>query len=587
MSSSKSPPLGRNARRHALARLACLLLVLLIWLPLLAHATELAGSWRTVRPGDTPAQVLTQARSGELTRFDPARLTSFARNPQGVWVVLQPAPPWVDEARVLSVRSPQFGRVVLYGKNGPVDVASLDGNRPRFHGHGELAFRLPPERSASAPILLKLEPRAKLAAPVAFRMQALDAYRHGDALWLSMASACFGVMLAMALMAVFFAVALRDGTYFWYTGFTLSYMLVQALQTGFLFHPLRLPIPGDVDLSLGTVMMGLSVVCALEFMRGFCDLERYVPLVNRPLQWLAAVTVGLMLLHVIDVASLRTITHTLLYPVLALAVLTLIVLALITALRGSRAGWYFLAGWAPLLGLSVLAHLQVTGLLPGVDWLNEACLVAAALESVVLSVGLADRALSLRRDRDQARELADNDALTRLLNRRAWTNIAQTRIADSKLAPHVLLFCDLDHFKLLNDRYGHAAGDRALRAVADVLRQELHPDDVYGRFGGEEFVALLDHYSHIDPMHVAARLCRRVHQLDIPIDADGGLLTISIGAARQRVGDTVESLLRRADTAMYAAKSAGRDRAVWENDRRSIVSPMRVVQTSPSTKKSP
>lgn len=587
MSSSKSPPLGRNARRHALARLACLLLVLLIWLPLLAHATELAGSWRTVRPGDTPAQVLTQARSGELTRFDPSRLTSFARNPLGVWVVLQPAPPWVDEARVLTMHSPQFGRVALYGENGPVDFASIDDNRPRFHGHGELAFRLPPERSASAPILLKLEPGAKLAAPVAFRIQALDAYRHGDALWLSMASACFGAMLAMALMAVFFAVVLRDGTYFWYTGFTLSYMLVQALQTGYLFHPLRLPVPGDVGASLGPAMMGLSVVFALEFMRGFCDLQRYVPPLNRPLQWLAAATLGVLLLHVIDLTALRAITPNLLYPVLAIAMIALLVVALISALRGSRAGWYFLAGWAPLLGLSLLAHLQVTGMLRGVAWLNEACLVAAALESIVLSVGLADRALSIRRDRDQARELADNDALTRLLNRRAWMEAVQPRMADSELAPHVLLFCDLDHFKSLNDRYGHAAGDRALRAVADVLRQEMHPDDVYGRFGGEEFVALLDHYSHLDAMHVAARLCRRVLQLDIPADADGSVLTISIGVAQQRTGDSVEGLLRRADTAMYAAKSAGRNRAVWEKERRSVVSPMRVVQTSPRTKTSP
>lgn len=563
------------------------LLWLVVLLPCLVHADEtLSGAWRAARNGDTPAHVLADAKAGRLHKFDPTRLTSFPQGPQGAWVVLQPAPPWVNEARVLTVNSSQPGRVALYTADGAVDFTSLDDERMRFHGHGQLAFKLSPRRTASAPIVLRFESTATPTAPAAFRLQGLNAYNHSDALWLSLVSACFGVMLAMALMAVFFAVVLRDPTFFWYSGFTISYMLVQALQTGYLFHPLRFPLPGSLGVSLITALTGLSVVFALEFMRGFCDVGRYVSVLNRPLQWLAAATLAVMLLYVLDLTPLQEITSNLLYPLLMIDTLALLAVALISALRGSRAGWYFLAGWTPLLTLTLLLHAQAEGALPGANWLNDACLVAVALESIVLSLGLADRALSIRRDRDQAQALADNDALTNLLNRRAWTARANARVADATLAPHVLLFCDLDHFKALNDRYGHAAGDRALCDVADVLRHEMHPDDIYGRFGGEEFVVLLDHYSHIDAMHVAARLCRRVHQLDRPIDADGALLTISIGVARQRPDDTVESMLRRADTAMYAAKSAGRNRAMWEDDRRSAVSPMRVIAPEKSANKS-
>jgi diguanylate cyclase (GGDEF)-like protein len=128
----------------------------------------------------------------------------------------------------------------------------------------------------------------------------------------------------------------------------------------------------------------------------------------------------------------------------------------------------------------------------------------------------------------------------------------------------VLLFLDLDNFKKLNDHYGHAAGDHALLAVAKALRDELRPEDLFGRYGGEEFVALLDGIERSSAMHIAARLCRRVDALDIPVDDKGLLLTVSIGAAQQRMDDSVASLVRRADTAMYAAKARGRNRVMWE-----------------------
>ncbi|MES1153356.1 MAG: GGDEF domain-containing protein, partial [Rhodanobacter sp.] len=110
----------------------------------------------------------------------------------------------------------------------------------------------------------------------------------------------------------------------------------------------------------------------------------------------------------------------------------------------------------------------------------------------MLSLGLADRALRLRLDRDVVRGLADYDALTEVLNRRAWGERAGAAMAGDPTRSMALLFLDLDHFKLLNDRQGHNTGDRALVAVARALVAELRPSDLLGRYGGEEFVALLD-----------------------------------------------------------------------------------------------
>jgi diguanylate cyclase (GGDEF)-like protein len=208
-----------------------------------------------------------------------------------------------------------------------------------------------------------------------------------------------------------------------------------------------------------------------------------------------------------------------------------------------------------------MTSAQATGALPNLDWLNDASIAMGAFEAIVLSLGLADRALTMRRDRDTVRVLADRDALTNLLNRRAWTEASNHMLAEGAGAgqPIALLFLDLDHFKMLNDRQGHAAGDRALVAVAEVLSNELRPNDLLGRYGGEEFVAMLYGVNQEQAVHVATRLCRRVHRLEIPVDQKNLLLSVSIGLAMRSRGDTLETLIERADQAMYYVKLNGRN----------------------------
>jgi diguanylate cyclase (GGDEF)-like protein len=245
-----------------------------------------------------------------------------------------------------------------------------------------------------------------------------------------------------------------------------------------------------------------------------------------------------------------------------LGALLLLVAGAIAAVRGSRHAWFFLAGWTPLLILTALCGAQQQGMFAGAPWLPDAAIAVGAFEAIVLSIGLSDRALTIRHDRDRARQLADSDPLTGLLNRRAWTDAAMGVLEQGSSRPIAVLFFDLDHFKELNDRHGHAAGDRALVAVAGALRHELRPSDLLGRYGGEEFVALLQGVEKENAMQVATRLCRRVHRLDVHVGAPGALLTVSIGVAMRTPADTVQSLVERADTAMYAAKLAGRNQAI-------------------------
>lgn len=543
-------------------RAARLLLVLgLCWVGYVHAATGLAGAWRDVREGDTPEQVLADFRAGTLTPFDPATLNRFPKGEHGTWVVITPQPPWVEEQRVLSIYPAPLSKVTFYDQNRPSVSLSADDFSARLHGHGRLAFAIDKDLPASAPLLLQFPPSASLSAPVSFHLRSLNEFLAIDADWLAFATASFAVMLAIALMALCFAQIVRDATFAWYAGYILCYALIQALQTGYIYHPLGLQSLAGLAPILGSSAVALSVAFASMFMTRFCELQKYAPLLRIPVLSLAVGMVQVVILRCSHIPVLENVGQLLVNPLLMLGALLLLVAAVAAALRGSRQAWFFLAGWTPLLVLTAMASAQVNGALSGLRWINDAGLVAGAFEAIVLSFGLADRALMLRHDRDHVRQLADRDSLTRLLNRRAWDEAAMEVMENDSTRPLALLFMDLDHFKILNDRQGHARGDQALVAVAQAIGQELRPLDLLGRYGGEEFVALLDGTDEQQAMQVATRLCRRVHRLEIPIDENRLVLSISVGVAMRHPSDTLQSLIERADKAMYEAKMGGRNRA--------------------------
>lgn len=544
---------GRAWRRLAL---------IMLWLGVgVAHAASnpLNGAWREGRADDTPQSVLRDYQAGHLKSFDPSMLQYFPRSDQGNWVVIAPQPPWDNTERVLTIVPATPGAFTVYA-SGQTQSLTIDDFNAEMHGHGRLAWRVPPTVPASAPILLKLAPSTTLSAPVSFQMLPWRAYLQQDSQWLVFATACLAVMLAMVFMALCFAVMLRDVTYAWYAGYVACYALIQGVRTGFVFHPLEWSWIAGLAPMIGASAVALSVAFAALFMMRFCELRRHSPLLRVPVMTLAVGMIQIVLMRCSQIPLLVEVAQLLLNPGLIIGAALLLTATLVAVARGSRQAWFFLAGWAPLLILTALTSAQANGAFSGWEWLNDASLAGGAFEAIVLSFGLADRTLRLRHDRDIVRVLADHDALTNVLNRRAWSERAAALLSGGAPRPISVLFLDLDHFKMLNDRQGHNTGDRALVAVAKALAAELRPGDLLGRYGGEEFVALLDGTMAPQAMHVATRLCRRVHRLEIPIDGETQLLSISIGVAMRLDGDDVEALVERADKAMYDAKLNGRNR---------------------------
>jgi diguanylate cyclase (GGDEF)-like protein len=164
------------------------------------------------------------------------------------------------------------------------------------------------------------------------------------------------------------------------------------------------------------------------------------------------------------------------------------------------------------------------------------------------------------------RRLASTDGLTGLRTRRYFDEALRADLAGppQQRAGIGLLLIDIDHFKRINDSYGHTAGDQALREIARRLRAAVRPGDVVARYGGEEFVVVL---RRADPAAVAvAELGERIRR-DIggaPVPLAGRLLavTVSVGAATLRPGQSADDLIRVTDEALYAAKESGRDRLV-------------------------
>ncbi len=165
----------------------------------------------------------------------------------------------------------------------------------------------------------------------------------------------------------------------------------------------------------------------------------------------------------------------------------------------------------------------------------------------------------LRRDAAWFQRLAHHDFLTDLPNRRQLEQVLGVSLAQSSRSgvPCAALVIDIDHFKRLNDRFGHPVGDKVLREISRRLQNELRAGSTLGRWGGEEFVVVAPQTERHEAQQLGERLLYAVRADPI---AGEHLVTVSIGITSYRPGDTPETLIARADRALYRAKQAGRDR---------------------------
>jgi len=381
-------------------------------------------------------------------------------------------------------------------------------------------------------------------------------------------SAAFGVILAMSLFSALCYLALNERVFLKYLGYLLVFVLYLACETR-AAH--RLPLLSTLDTLGVSRLAGMSIDVAsgfaFLFAIEFVSLPRLAPRMASAFYFVAAALFPLALAHgasfIVASDALTAATIHVSNVLVGGGALLLLFTVSRCAWRGERYARFFLAGWTPLVLTAFAASAQQLFWSRTLGGTLDAMLIAGALESVVLSFGLADRALGYRRALDRASLLADRDPLSGLLNRRALQRLTRAldTEGDRRGGVLALVLFDLDHFKRINDERGHAAGDTCIRVFAEHLSTEMRRSDLAARYGGEEFLAVLP-----GATRQAAALAERVR---LRVEREGALaegvrvpMTVSCSVT---VGDAragFEELFARADRALYAAKNAGRNRVV-------------------------
>ncbi len=379
-----------------------------------------------------------------------------------------------------------------------------------------------------------------------------------------------GMMLVVAVYSLALSVALRSKLALWHGAMSAMFLVytVSSSSLAFMFLP---------DLSLWArsatsyLALAFSIALVAPFFRALLE-DGMLPRWAIPILYAASAIVALAGLGFVALAHqlpfvARPVYHAAYLPVLA----AFVMVCVIAWRRGSRIMRVVTLAW------SVPALVAVDRILRGMniyllphEW-DFAFYAAMAWQSVIMAIGITLRIGLLRLERDLARakerslgELAQTDGLTGLPNRRAFDE-RDWRGGD------FLAIVDADHFKQINDRHGHQAGDRVLAAIGAELRHSVAVDRgclAAFRMGGEEFALLVAARSEDEAAlivnAVRQRVCARVASLVPELAAP---LTVSAGVARIGKGG-IDAAYQAADRALYKAKNAGRDRLCYEMEQR-------------------
>jgi len=366
-------------------------------------------------------------------------------------------------------------------------------------------------------------------------------------------------MLVMPLIfnAAFYRI-LREPFVLWHSALTLSLLmtiLVSSSISVIFFDP-----PAMTLSWMTTLIFGTTIASGAMFTYSFIEPGLMHPVLRRLLPYCAAWAIFLSVFHAAFPFVARPVQSSA-YTAAFAPVLVVFIVSMIDALRrGSRAAKFQAVGYAPMVLVGLIR--LVTGVFPWVHSTDAMLMFYAGClwEVLLTTFGVADRFVTMKRERDRARNeaellerLSETDPLTGLLNRRA----IEGRFARLRAEGFVTLaVIDLDHFKAINDVNGHAVGDAVLKAVAGAI--QAGPNVVAYRLGGEEFVLLL---RGDDPATQAER--RRQAIPVIVSNAVPGLerpVTASMGVAGIQGDEGFAELYERADKLLYEAKSAGRNR---------------------------
>jgi len=407
--------------------------------------------------------------------------------------------------------------------------------------------------------------------------------------------AYFGVTLAMLLYNAFVLLIVRTISYLYYVLYVAATMLLQFTLQGFGFEYLW-PWSTTLNNTMVVLLTGLMPLCAVAFVVSFIGLGTIGTRIERLIAQALYAGFGVALISVFTLSYHTTLTieH-------ALAIVSMLMgffLGIKYASKGFKSARIFSAAWLIYLIFVGYYLADITGAMQPDAVSRHGLEIGSLTELVLLSLAFADRLNSekelrlaaqkaaldaqrqlnrdlddlvhartaqLRDANDKLVEISTTDGLTGLHNRRYFNEIfdREYRRAFREQRHVTVLMIDVDHFKSINDSYGHQAGDRCLTQVAEIIRTSVRrPPDLPARYGGEEFIALLPETPLAGACHVAEAIRQTIANCKITYNDLQLQVTVSIGVAAEVpvAAEHGEALIKRADEQLYLAKAQGRNR---------------------------
>ncbi len=403
-----------------------------------------------------------------------------------------------------------------------------------------------------------------------------------------------GVILGAALMVIayhlFLLITLKEITYLWYFFYASSATGLFLALSGLGYSHLWGTHIYLAD-NLPNLFAAGFMLFAIQFSRSFLQLKTFAPTMDKVLKYVALT--ALLIVAFIIVDWREAVLHLIMLLGMLLALLPL--LGIYLWRKGFFAARLYTLAWILWSVTVITSILRFKGYLPTDPLAINATRYGMLLETLLIAFALADRINILRKEKQQlmqahkqalfaaqneledkvkartqaieqsrqeAEHLARRDPLTGLLNRRALFELASCQFSEAvkQGSPLSVIMLDIDHFKAVNDNYGHAAGDIVLQKVAETLETYLRDDDLKARMGGEEFVLIMASTEQAIALQMAERLRQQIASMSIKVNGNSIRISSSFGVATLNAEESLEQLMDQADQALYQAKRNGRNR---------------------------